>query len=247
MASDTSASNPSPVPSDVKERLKASYDIIAPKYSAWTLQHPAQRLEYLDKILALLPLSDPPSRPLRILELGCGPGLPVTRKLLSYPTVRVTANDISTVQIELARANLLGAATEGNSGDAEREEEERLTLVEGDMAKLAFPDGSFDAVVAFYSLIHLPRAEQTEMIGKIARWLKPGGYLLANFAEGEAEAVVMEKWLDEKGWAFWSGWGKEETLRIIGEAGLQVVVGEVTGDVVDASFLWVIAKQKNNQ
>ncbi|XXG98774.1 hypothetical protein Hte_005104 [Hypoxylon texense] len=241
MASEsTNANTSSPVPSDVKERLKASYDIIAPKYSAWTLRHPAQRLEYLEKLLALLPTSDP-SRQLRILELGCGPGLPVTQKLLSYPTVRVTANDISTAQIELARANLLGAA-EGSVGNAE----ERLTLVEGDMAQLAFPDRSFDAVVAFYSLIHLPRAEQTEVIGKIARWLKPEGYLLANFAEGEAEAVVMEKWLDEKGWAFWSGWGKEGTLRIIGEAGLQAVVSEVTGDVVDASFLWVIAKQANN-
>ncbi|KAI1776536.1 S-adenosyl-L-methionine-dependent methyltransferase [Hypoxylon cercidicola] len=107
---------------------------------------------------------------LRVLELGCGPGLPVTGKLLSHPTLHVTANDISTAQISLARANLLGAA--GNT-DAEK----RLALVEGDMAELAFPGRSFDAVVALYSLIHLPRAEQADMIGKIARWLKPGGYL----------------------------------------------------------------------
>ncbi len=89
---------------------------------------------------------------LRVLELGCGPGLPVTAKLLLHPAVHVTAN-ISTVQIELARANL-GANAGNGAGQG------RLVLVEGDMG------------------------------------------------------------LNEKGWAFWSGWGKEETLRTVEEAGL---------------------------
>lgn len=44
---------------------------------------------------------------------------------------------------------------------------------------------------AFYNLIHLPRAEQTEMVGKIAWRPRPSGYLLANFSEGKAEAVVI--------------------------------------------------------
>ncbi|KAI1375696.1 S-adenosyl-L-methionine-dependent methyltransferase [Hypoxylon crocopeplum] len=233
MTSAASNGNPSQVPSDLKERLKASYDTIAPAYNAWTAQHSASRLKYLAQTLELLPLS----QHLRVLELGCGPGVPVTRKLLSYPTVRVTANDISSTQIAVARANLLGTNEENDRN------EERLTLVEGDMSALSFADASFDVVLAFYSVIHLPRTEQTEMIGKIARWLKPGGYLLANFADSAEEAIVMEKWLDEKGWMFWSGWGKEETLKIVGEAGLQVVVSEVSKDVVDASFLWVIARR----
>ncbi|KAI1399929.1 S-adenosyl-L-methionine-dependent methyltransferase [Hypoxylon fuscum] len=233
---DTGGNNPSRVPEDVKERLKASYDAIAPKYNEWTIKHSARRLEYLERVLKFEPVSDP-SRQARFLELGCGAGLPVTQKLLSYPTVHVTANDISTTQIELARDNLLGP-TEGNAANVER-----LTLIEGDMAKLSFPDMSFNVVFAFYSLIHLPRAEQTEMIRKIAQWLKPGGYLLANFAEDATEAVIKEKWLDEKDWMFWSGWGRDATLDIVKEAGLHVVVSEVTKDVVDAPFLWVIAKR----
>ncbi|KAI1417104.1 S-adenosyl-L-methionine-dependent methyltransferase [Hypoxylon sp. FL1857] len=229
-------SNTSHVPEDTKERIKASYDAIAPKYSAWTAQNTELRLGYLARTLELLPISDP-SQQLHVLELGCGSGLPVTQKLLSYPTVHVTANDLSTTQIELTRRNLLSDAEE-NAGNAER-----LTLVEGDMTKLSFPDQSFDVVLAFYSLIHLPRVEQTEMVRRIARWLKPGGYLLANFTESDSEAVIMEKWLDEKDWMFWSGWGKDKTLEIVEKAGLQVVVGEVSDDVVDASFLWVIAKR----
>ncbi|KAI2467192.1 S-adenosyl-L-methionine-dependent methyltransferase [Annulohypoxylon bovei var. microspora] len=228
--------DPSRVPEDLKERLKASYDTIALKYNAWTIKNSAQRMEYLSKVLELLPVSDS-SQQLRFLELGCGSGLPVTQKLLSYPTVHVTANDLSTAQIELTRSHLLGAS-EGNAGDAER-----LTLIEGDMAELSFPDQSFDAVFAYYSLIHLPRVQQTEVIGKIARWLKPGGYLLANFAEDNSEAIIKEKWLDEKDWMFWSGWGKDGTLKVIEETGLQIVVEELTKDVVDAWFLWVIAKR----
>ncbi|KAI6087141.1 methyltransferase domain-containing protein [Hypoxylon rubiginosum] len=238
MASTTSDSNPAQaVPSDLKDRLKASYDAIAPEYNEWTVRHHAQRLQYLEKILAPL-LDSNPSGQLRVLELGCGSGVPVTEKLLSYANVHVTANDISTAQIELARAHLLGSA-EANAS-------ERLDLVEGDMTKLEFPDGSLDAVVAFYSIIHLPREEQTEMIGKIARWLKPGGYFLANFSQGEAESVVMDKWLGEKGWAFWSGWGKEATLKIVEEAGLHVELGEVSGHDTKELFLWVIAKRADH-
>ncbi|KAI1760515.1 methyltransferase domain-containing protein [Hypoxylon sp. FL1150] len=221
MASNTHDSNPSQaVPSDLKERLKASYDNIAPEYNEWTVRHHAQRLAYLEKVLTpLLAASDPSSRQLRVLELGCGSGVPVTEKLLSHANVHVTANDISTAQIELARAHLLERA---ELADAEQ----RLVLVEGDMTKLAFPDGSLDAVVAFYSVIHLPREEQTEMVGKIARWLRPGGYFLANFARGEAESIVTDKWLGEKGWGFWSGWGRQGTLKMVEKAGLQVELGE---------------------
>ncbi|KAI2620719.1 S-adenosyl-L-methionine-dependent methyltransferase [Hypomontagnella submonticulosa] len=236
MSSAADNHNPSRTPDNVKERLKSSYDAIAPKYNAWTAQHSGSRLKYLEKLFELLSAPGPSQQP-HFLELGCGAGEPVTRKLLSYPGVHVTANDLSTTQIELAKSSLLG---DGNDNAANAG---RLTLIERDMMNLSFPDQSFDAVFAFYSLIHLPRVEQTEMIGKIVRWLKPGGYLLANFAEGEQEVIVMEKWLDEKDWMFWSGWGKDKTLKVVEDAGLEIVVSEVSKDVVDASFLWIIAKR----
>ncbi|KAI1467550.1 S-adenosyl-L-methionine-dependent methyltransferase [Daldinia caldariorum] len=247
--------SPTTIPKDVKERIKASYDAIAQKYNRWTQLHTPLRLEYVEKLFELLsttptpgpgPSPVPASQP-HFLELGCGAGLPITQKLLlssPYPEARVTANDISGTQIELARSNLLLGVTEGGGdADADAGTSERLTLVEGDMTELVFPAASFDAVLALYSLIHLPRAEQTDMLGKIARWLKPGGYLVANFAERGEEAIVKEKWLGENDWMFWSGWGKDETLKIIAESGLEAVVSDVRTDVVDASFLWVIARR----
>ncbi|KAI1184010.1 S-adenosyl-L-methionine-dependent methyltransferase [Nemania serpens] len=220
------------VPADLKARLKASYDAMAPTYNEWTIPHSQQRMEYLGKALDHL---KPETRPgLAFLELGCGCGLPVTKELLSHGAARVVANDLSDTQVSLARENLLRERPQDEAG---------LELIQGDMTALEFADGSFDLVVAFYSLIHLPRAEQTALLARVARWLRPGGCLVANFAKEELEAVVMEKWLDERGWMFWSAWGEEKTLETVKTAGFEVVVADVVEDVVDASFLWVIARR----
>ncbi|KAI0125480.1 methyltransferase [Xylariales sp. AK1849] len=219
------------IPENLKQRLKASYDAIAPKYNSWTTPNSQQRLHYLNKLLSLLQRTDA-SHNVSMLELGCGCGLPVTQQLLSSVNFHVTANDLSSAQIAAAKENLTSDDVGG-----------RLQLVEGDMAGLSFPEESFDAAIGMYSLIHLPRVEQEELIGKIMGWLKPGGYFLANFSEEATDGVVFEKWLDEKGWVYWSGFGAETTVEKIKEAGFEVVLNEVAKDAVDASFLWVIAKK----
>ncbi|KAH7096993.1 methyltransferase [Auriculariales sp. MPI-PUGE-AT-0066] len=222
---------PATVPADLKQRLKDSYDSIAPKYNAWTIPNSQQRLQYLTQLLDLLPPGD---SELNLLELGCGCGVPVTQKLLEHgPKVQVTANDISTAQVAAARENLASVPGVG----------ERLILVEGDMMALEVAEGSLHAVIAMYSIIHLPRDEQVVLLGKIARWLKPGGFLLANFSDESTEGVVYEGWMGEKGWVFWSGYGADGTRGKIEETGLEVVLGEVAQDAVKSSFLWVIAKR----
>ncbi|KAH8650163.1 methyltransferase [Xylariales sp. PMI_506] len=236
----------SKIPENLKQRLKESYDSIAPEYNAWTQPHAELRLKYLNQ---LLPLLEGPKKAgaeaeaaeVKVLELGCGCGLPVTQALLSRPNFRVVANDLSSAQIDVARANLApeGSAKEGQ----EAAQHPRLTLIQGDMAALSFPDGSLDAVVGMYSIIHLPLGEQEQLLARIAGWLRPGGYLLANFSEAAIDGVVNEKWLHEKGWMYWSGFGAEGTLEKIKQAGFQVVSSEVSTDVVDASFIWVIARK----
>jgi ubiquinone/menaquinone biosynthesis C-methylase UbiE len=170
-----------------------------------------------------------------VLELGCGTGVPATKFMLQNekPSFRVTGNDLSTTQIKLARENLAGF-------------KDRLKLVEGDMLALDFPDATFDAVTGFYSVIHLPREEQTQIIKKIHGWLKPGGYFLANFSAENMERAEIDNWLKhEKGWMFWSGWGKDGSLKIVKDIGLEVLIGEVLEDVGDSTFLWVLAKKSS--
>lgn len=54
---------------------------------------------------------------------------------------------------------------------------------------------------------------------------------------------MEEKWLSEKGWMFSSGWGKEGSVKMVEETGLEVLVREVRQDVVDSPFLWVLARK----
>ena len=221
-------------PADLKSRLKASYDAIAPRYNEWTIPHSTTRLRYLDQLLDHLSTTTS-STPVSVLELGCGSGVPVTQKLLSHSNFSVTANDLSSAQLTLARASLLP------------DPPGRLTLLEDDMLALDFTPATFDAVIAMYSIIHLPRAEQVEMLHKIVAWLKPGGWVLANFVAEELAGREMQKWLEEEeGWMFWSGWGSEGTVEKVREAGLEVVVQEMVEDVVDARFLWILARKSDS-
>ena len=101
--------------------------------------------------------------------------------------------DSSSKQIELATKYVLGSTKgRGRSGpqdvsegagdddgpDSEitatmgsDEEDAHVELLVVDMTSLNFPRGSFDAVVAFYSVIHLPRDEQRQLLKQIAEWL----------------------------------------------------------------------------
>ena len=234
------------VPDNLKARIKASYDAIAPVYNAWTVDHSPVRVAYLDQVTAKLrPDGNTATNhtPLRVLELGCGAGRPVTEKLLvDLDPVHVTANDISTGQLDMAKAALgehgEKVSTSGTS---------KVDWVEGDMMALDFEEGSLDAVVGFYSVIHLPGPEQATLLGRIGRWLKPGtGLFLANFADRVMPGMVYEKWLkQDEGWMFWSGLGVPQTeAAVVGEGGLTLEVSKLeTDDVDDVNFHWVIARR----
>jgi len=227
------------VPTDLKSRMKASYDAIAPTYSEWTIPHSTTRLHYLDQLLDHLPTTTAAnSIPVSVLELGCGNGVPVTQKLLSYPNFSVTANDLSGAQLALARAHLLPDPPGPAHG--------RLTLLEGDMLALDFQPATFDAVAGIYSIIHLPQDEQVKLLRKIVTWLKPGGWILANFVVEEMAGREVQNWLEEeKGWMFWSSLGSKGTIEKLGEVGLEVVVQETVEDAVDVKFLWILARKAN--
>jgi 2-polyprenyl-3-methyl-5-hydroxy-6-metoxy-1,4-benzoquinol methylase len=78
----------------------------------------------------------------RVVDLGCGAGIPATRELASHG-LQVLGADFSAVQLH--RAQRLVPA---------------VRLVQADMAALHLRPASADAVTAFYSLIHVPLADQ---------------------------------------------------------------------------------------
>jgi len=73
---------------DVKRLVEAGYDKIAPAYLEWATKTPTTRIEEIQKLIALLPAS----RATKVLELGCGAGVPATQLLAKHFTV--TGNDM---------------------------------------------------------------------------------------------------------------------------------------------------------
>jgi SAM-dependent methyltransferase len=162
----------------------------------------------------------------RVLDLGCGAGIPVARDLvvLGHSVVGV---DGSSQQIVRARHNVPGA-----------------TFIQADMCEVEFETASFDAVGAFYSITHIPPAQQGHLISKIAFWLKPGGTLVASFGAGEAEEWIGE-WLGTN--MFFGNSGEEATLKCLQDTGLNVRRCLVERqDNEDAAFLWIEAAKRTD-
>jgi hypothetical protein len=113
------------------------------------------------------------------------------------------------------------------------------------MLKLEFAPESFDAVLAFYSIFHLPKEEQGEMIKKIFGWLKPSGYFLANFHFGEGD-VTREGWFNPSVTMFSSGLGVDGTREIFHKEvqGFKLLVDDIDIEKVgsfEEKFHWIMA------
>jgi SAM-dependent methyltransferase len=204
---------------DPKRIVAAGYDIVAERYLEWSGKRPSgPRLRWLSKALELIPPGAD------VLELGCGAGIPMTAALAERR--RVTGVDISATQIELARRNVPAA-----------------TFFQADMTTLDFPAANFDAVVAFYSLTHVPRDEQGPLLERIARWLRPGGVFVASMGAGDDPGDVEHDWLGVD--MYFSHFGAKQNRRLVERAGLKVEEAEIDAepeDRHDARFLWIVAR-----
>ncbi len=100
----------------------------------------------------------------RVLEIGCGTGA-VTEALVARGS-RVTAVDQNPEMLERARARLANAPAE------------TVTFVERTASEIdAFPESSFDAVVASLSLSEMSRQERGFVLKCAYRALRPGGVI----------------------------------------------------------------------
>lgn len=136
----------------------------------------------------------------RVLDLGCGNGIPVARELAAR--FAVTGVDLSPVNIERARALVPGA-----------------TFTCADMTAVAFPPASFDAIAAFYSIINVPLDEQPALFLRMAEWLAPVGWLLAVVGRDPWTGVEQD-WRDVPGLGMYYSHADVATYRRwIAEAG----------------------------
>ncbi len=204
---------------DPKRIVADGYDRIADRYLAWSALRPSSaRLAALDLADRLIPAGAD------VLELGCGAGLPMTARLAIGR--RLTGIDISAEQIRRARRNVPGSE-----------------FIQADLTTIGRPAASLDAVVAFYSLTHVPRDEHAALFARIRRWLRPGGVFIASLGVEDDSATIEADWLGVE--MYFSQFSARVGRRLVEAAGLVVERADVVAepeDRHDARFLWIVAR-----
>ncbi|GAB3404021.1 class I SAM-dependent methyltransferase [Flindersiella endophytica] len=144
----------------------SSYDVVAADYAAAFAGELAGKpfdRDLLDRFAAAVAGGGP------VWDVGCGAAGHVTRYLADR-RVEVVGADISPGSIAQA-------------AKAQPDLEFRVA----DMRSLPADDSSLRGIVAFYSLIHLPRQELPSAFAEFGRVLAPGGDLLVSMHGGTGE------------------------------------------------------------
>ena len=145
----------------------------------------------------------------RILDVGCGAGIPVARHL--EESFDVTGIDVSSSMIALARQNVPSAR-----------------FIHADVMEMEFPAASFDAIVSYYSVFHIPRQEHRELFRRFARWLRPDGLLLFTVArKDDGPGYTEDDFFGET--MYWSNFGPSTYRKLLADTGFRIEQEGIAG------------------
>jgi ubiquinone/menaquinone biosynthesis C-methylase UbiE len=158
-----------------------------------------------------------------LLDAGCGAGVPVTQMLSR--NFRVTGVDISVSQLVLARSYAPGAE-----------------FIEGDITRLTFPADSFDAIVSYYAIIHIPRAEHRLLLESFYRMVKQSGLVLLCLGANDLDDDIDEYHGVPM---YWSHYDAETYRRMMEEIGFELIWARVVEDATSpgAGHLFVLGRK----
>lgn len=159
-----------------------------------------------------------------VLDLGCGPGEQAAWLSARF---RVAGVDISRAQLALARKRAPDAA-----------------LLLADMCSLPLQPGSFAAIAAIYSIIHVPREEHEPLFATLYGALRPGGRLFAVLGANAWEGTETN-WLDLGAAMFWSHFDAATGLALLERAGFKIEDAKTEPDelVGSGAHLYVLAEK----
>ncbi len=165
----------------------------------------------------------------RVLDLGCGNGVPVARDLAA------------------AGFDITGVDLSGEHVRRAREAVPRATFFVGDMLTVELADASFDAVVSLYAIDQVPRERHADVFRRIRRWLRPGGLTLVAIEDTDEPGIVGD-WLGAR--MFFSTFPAWQERRLAEEAELEVLAAEVETQVeqgVEVPYVWLTARRPHDQ
>ena len=177
----------------------AGFDAIGARYDE-VFPHKEGQVRAVELLLTHLPAGA------RVLDLGCGTGIPTARQLVDGGC-EVTGVDISPVMLDHARRNVPEA-----------------TFLERDVVDVDAALGRFDAVVAFFSLLMLPRERIITVLDGLRALLPPGGWLALSMVEADLDDVR----LPFLGTAIRvTGWPRAELRAVLTAAGFDIADEDV--------------------
>ncbi len=157
---------------ETKKKIRRSYNRLADEYVSRIyneLQHKPLDRRLLDQFAVRVRGTG------SVCDLGCCPGH-VARYLHEHG-VEICGIDLSPELVE--------RAVQLNPG---------IEFRQGDMYALDSADATWAAIIAFYSIIHIPPSEHLLVLSEIGRVLRPGGLLLLAFHIGDEILHFEELW-----------------------------------------------------
>lgn len=205
--------------SDVPAKSASYYDRNAQRYSE-SNQDPA---DFIDEFLGYLQKGSGKT----ILDLGSGPG--VNAAYMQSRDFQVVGIDLSEKMVEHARNRYPD-----------------IDFRLGDMTGLPFPAGSFDGILASYSLIHLTKDAVVSIMPRLHEILRPGGIIYLSIQSGNSTQGFFSHPLIPDDKVFLDIFAKEEIANLLSKQGFKVVSQHEKlpqGKVFNFTKLFIIAKK----
>jgi SAM-dependent methyltransferase len=161
----------------------------------------------------------------KVLDAGCGAGIPITRLLAEK--FDVIGVDFSAAQVELAKQNVPNA-----------------TFLCEDLTDLHFPEDFFDGICSYYAIIHIPREEHRALLEKFHRMLNTGGVALLCLGAENLIDDIDESYLGTR--MYWSHFDSETYLKMLKEIGFLMIWSKIVRDETceGAGHLFVLVQKK---
>lgn len=197
--------------------MKTGYNTIAKEYLKIRSEN-SEDVQLLQELIQRVP------KGARVLDAGCGAGVPVT-KILSQ-LFEVTGVDFADAQIELARRLV-----------------PKARFLCEDIIRLSFPDHYFDAICSYYAIIHIPREEHEQLLLNFYRILKPMGLILLCMGATDIEIDEVEDYFGIK--MYWSHFNDEINIKIITACGFKIIWSKIVADPTcpNSNHLFVLARK----
>jgi len=140
----------------------------------------------------------------KLIDFGCGPGQ-TTKYLFDCGLNDITGVDISPSMIKVAKSI-----------------HPFINFETADILDLKYPDNTFDAAIAFYSIVHFDYKQLKTAFNEIKRVLTGNAQFLFSFHIGD-KVVHLEEFLDHKVNIDFYFFETNKIIELLAEAGFTII------------------------